>query len=419
MNRLKAVCMAVLAAYTMTSTAFASNIFSIKTSLDVTPKQNQCSLTVASGDVLEFSAEDLERRIGLATGALKGVTVTALPTPVQGALVLEGVEVEPYEFLDRNDLNKLCFVPNEAAASASLTLLPQGHDAVPTHVDITIMGNKNNPPTIENGSFSTVKNAQLRGFVTARDPDGDALSMKVIRLPKKGEVSFNGQSFLYQPFKNVTGSDSFTVCAMDPFGNYSQEALMEIKIESNRSGFRYADMANNPSEYAAIKLHEAGVYSGEKVGGNWFFHPTRQVNRGEFLVMLLAAAKLDKDLPPTVNTQLEGDSQLPMWLKPYVKAALNEGIWDASQPFRWEQIPTRAEAVSLTDRTAKITDVKAFDLKYISDVNDIPSWALPSYRDLAAYRMLDLHDNNAYPDKALTGSYAADLIWQLWKHYNR
>jgi hypothetical protein len=39
--------------------------------------------------------------------------------------------------------------------------------------------------------------------------------------------------------------------------------------------------------------------------------------------------------------------------------------------------------------------------------------------DLAAYKMLDLHDGNVYPHDALTNSYAADLTWQLYKHIYR
>ena len=42
-----------------------------------------------------------------------------------------------------------------------------------------------------------------------------------------------------------------------------------------------------------------------------------------------------------------------------------------------------------------------------------------SYRNLAAYKMLDLYQGTARPGEALTASYSADLIWQLYKHTHR
>jgi hypothetical protein len=72
----------------------------------------------------------------------------------------------------------------------------------------------------------------------------------------------------------------------------------------------------------------------------------------------------------------------------------------------------------MTDRAAKIDDVKEYPLA-MGDRDAIPDWAKPAYIDLAAYKMLDLHDGNAYPADAVTNAYAADLIWQLYKHCHR
>lgn len=415
MKAIKALFLAFLTASTMTTAAYAADIFSIRTDLSPASVQNECAISVADGEVLEFSAGDLELRMGLAPDTLRGITVTALPPQHQGVLVLQGVEVDPYQFITRDELDELCFVPGGGAVAASLTLLSQGHDGVSTRLSINVLATGNAPPSVEGASFNTMKNTSLSGYLQATDPDGDSLTIKVIRQPAKGAVTVSGQTFTYTPFQGLTGSDSFTFCAVDRFSNFSAEATVDIKIENNRSGFYYVDMSGNPSEYAAVKLNEKGVYSGQKVGNGWFFYPDRQVNRGEFLLMLLAASGLDTSLSPTVNTNLENDSALPMWLKPYVKKAIDEGIWSTTQPFSYNEIPTRAEAVVMTSKAAKIVDVKEYDLR-VTDAANIPAWALSAYKDLAAYRMLDLHDGNAYPAGALTNSYAADLIWQLYKH---
>lgn len=418
MKRLKVLCLALLTAFTMTCGVYAADPFARRTDLAAPSVLSESLISVAQGQVLTFSPRDLELRLGLESEALQGITLTNLPAESQGVLVLEGVEVEPYQFVGREEISNLCFVPNETAVAATMTMLPQGHNAVATRLTISILGAPNSAPIVESSSYSVLKNAKLAGYVTARDPDGDSIAIRVTRAPAKGEVSFVGQTFTYQPFHNMTGSDSFQFCAVDRFGNYSAEAVVDLTIENNRSGFSYLDMAGNPSEYAAVKLHENGVYSGIKVGKSWLFQPERQVDRGELLVMLLAANGMDQALSPTVNTRLPNDSTLPMWLKPYVKKAIDEEIWSSTQAFVHTEIPARAEAVVLTDRAAKISDVKDFTLT-MADAASIPEWSLHGYKDLAAYRMLDLYDGYAHPGAAVTGSYAADLTWQLWKHHNR
>ena len=144
------------------------------------------------------------------------------------------------------------------------------------------------------------------------------------------------------------------------------------------------------------------------------FYPQRQVNRLEFVMMLLAA--LEQPPIPCVNTGLEGDSFLPVWARPYVCAAIQQGII-TENTFEWDTVPTRAEAVLLTHRAAGITDVKRYNLD-VFDLEEIPQWALSSYITLGAYQMLDFYDGAAHPHAALTRERAADLIWQLYKLKN-
>jgi len=409
------LCVALL----LCSSAYAAlDIFTVPAYQPDTLGTRTCSMSVAKQEILEISARDLELRMELRQNELRGITITAIPDLTQGAFYLDGVEVEAGEALNREELDRLCFVPNESAAVASLGFVPQSTTNLPSSLIIHITPHKNSAPEIENASYSTVKNVGISGSVAATDPDGDALTLLVAQKPQKGQVTFDGGAFLYTPYKDMTGSDFFTVCAVDTCYNYSREAVLSVSIENNKTAFQYADMSGSFSEYAAIKLYEKNVLQGEKIGQSWFFHPDETVTRGEFLVMLLGVSGMDAQLSPTVNTGLANDAQLPLWLKPYVKKAVVEGIIPAGNAFVYSEIPTRAEAVLLCSNAAKIDDVKEYSLQ-ISDKEKIPSWALQSYKELAAYRMLDLHDGNAYPTGSLTKSYSADLLWQLWKHCER
>jgi hypothetical protein len=371
---------------------------------------------VASGETLDFSAADLERRLGLAQNSLTGLTLTAVPDSSHGILFLDGVEVAAYDDLSREEIDRLCFVPREGIRAAAISFLPQSAEAVAASLTIQVLSEQNHAPEVENVTLETLKNVAISGYIPVLDAEEDSITIRLVKSPKKGQLRLQGQSFTYEPFRNATGKDVFTVCAMDSAGNLSADAIITVGIENTRNAFIYADMAGNPSHYAAVKLKERGVLAGRQMGDAWFFDPADQMNRGDFLVLLLAS--IGKETEPTVNTGLPNDASLPLWLKPYVKAAMEEGIISSVQSFAYGEVPIRAEAVVMTDRAAKINDVKEYAL-HMGDRAAIPEWAVKSYRDLAAYKMLDLHDGNAHPQNALTNAYAADLAWQLYKHVYR
>lgn len=404
--------------FTLTTVVTAEDIFSVKTALTTSTARKSCGISVMSGETLDFSAEDLELRLGLEPQSLAGITMTSLPRPEQGELYINGIDVRPFEYIRRGDVDNLCFVPAEEAASARMTFIPRAKDSVTTELLINILDAGISPPKIQGGYYDTVKNVAVSGYITAADPNNGDLRIQVVERPRNGVVRFDGMAFTYTPYKDVYGEDSFAVCAVDAMSNFSKRTDVGINIEKQKTPFYYADMVDNPSAYAAIKLRENGVMSGAQIGGKHFFSPNEMTTRGELLVMLIVASGLEGSMKPTVNTGLPNDSSIPSYLKPYVKKAVDEDIWSSRQAFKHNEIPTRAEAVVLTDRFAKINDVKDFKLQ-MSDRAEIPEWALHSYKDLAAYRMLDLYDNAARPAKALTNSYSADLAWQLWKYYHK
>ena len=64
--------------------------------------------------------------------------------------------------------------------------------------------------------------------------------------------------FVYTPYENKTGKDSFTYVAVDAVGNSSDPATVKIKIEKPNTKVTYADMDGDPAHKAAIRLAEEG-----------------------------------------------------------------------------------------------------------------------------------------------------------------
>ncbi len=394
------------------------NPFAIRSVLGRSPEQKSVLVSVEAGRLLEFSAADLERRLELERGSLQGVTVTGLPDSQFGGLFIDGVEVADYEFLERSQLNKLCFAATTTVGTATINLLPKGKEESTATLNIQVLAQANRPPVLESLSLETGKNVSAYSYLTAWDPDGDPVRLQLITSPQKGEVIISGMTLVYQPWQNKTGADSFVLCAVVSKGAYSPEIAVSVSIHKDKRSFYYADMTLHPSQYAALMLHDVGVYTGEQTGGSYFFQPDLQRNRADFLVWILTAAGMADSMTPTVNTGLPGDEKIPLYYKQYVKKAMEEGLISASRAFAWQEIPTRAECVVLTARAAKIGDVKTYPLT-MADANALPDWSIKSYRDLSAYRMLDLYDGYAHPAAPLTNAYAADLCWQLYKHAHR
>ncbi|TCL42786.1 Ig-like domain-containing protein [Harryflintia acetispora] len=275
----------------------------------------------------------------------------------------------------------------------------------------------NGAPRLQGALYETIENVPVYGNLSAFDPEGDEVEILVCQPPKKGSVAFDGTSFVYTPYPGQRGEDSFSAQAMDRYGNRSNEAVAAISIRRGSGAPYFADMDRHPYEYSAIKLAQAGVLGGEQVGEHLLFYPQRQVSRGEYVVMLLAALGKDQGLTPCVNTGLQNDGAIPLWLKPYLSRAIECGIV-TEEAFDTETVPTRAEAVVLCERAAQIGDILKYNLQ-IGDRDTIPSWALESYVNLSAYGILDLYDGNAYPTQALDRGYACSLLWQLYKYVNK
>ena len=73
----------------------------------------------------------------------------------------------------------------------------------------------NRPPVARNASASTVPGQSVAIALTATDPDGDALTYRVVTQPLHGTVGLAGSSATYFPDVNFTGGDAFTFAAWD------------------------------------------------------------------------------------------------------------------------------------------------------------------------------------------------------------
>lgn len=141
-------------------------------------------------------------------------------------------------------------------------------------------------PIAENMELTTYKESSVSGALTAYDPETDVVAFEITTKPVKGEIYLEPDgTFVYTPKEGKKGRDYFGYKAIDSEGNISQEATVIIRIEKVKKPIEYKDMKNRASEYAALKLCSKGIFTGEKMGDDYYFFPEKAVTHSEFNAM--------------------------------------------------------------------------------------------------------------------------------------
>ena len=205
--------------------------------------------------------------------------------------------------------------------------------------------------------------------------EGEDLTFTVEKEPKKGTVQIDGASFTY----TVT----------DSAGRVSQPATVSVTIEKAKSGVTYADTADSTAAVAAQDLAEAGIFTGAKIGDQYYFEPDKPVSRSEFLAMVMETAG---DEPTAVTmTGFCDDAAIPTWAKAYAAAGVADGIIQGVSTaegvaFQGDEPITFNEAATVLNRVLAVEDV---DLAgWYADREAVPSWAAQAVGNMEAVSVL-------------------------------
>ena len=284
--------------------------------------------TTLSG-AITFSADDF---IVTGDGELDCLIVKQLPDTNAGMLTLGGQPIAEGDVVALPAVEALRFTPLAAptVAATSLTFTPvfsDGSSGEDVSVGLYLLTAANTAPVAEDITFTTYKNVAYTGQLSAVDPEGDLLTFQLVDKPARGAVTMpedGSNQFVYTPYENKTGKDSFTYVAIDAVGNTSQPATVTLRIEKPDTKVTYADMAGHPAYNAALTLAAEGIYVGAKLDESYFFHPDTPVSRSEFLAMAMTTVGLDA-LEGVTATGFWDDETIAVWAKPYVSSALKSG----------------------------------------------------------------------------------------------
>jgi VCBS repeat-containing protein len=339
---------------------------------------------------------------------LTGICITGLPDSAAGTVMLGSRVLQPGDILTAQQLSQMTFLPllTETDQDALVTYLPIYEDRVEkaATMTISIRGKEDLAPVAVNSALETYKNLPNEGALQVSDPEGQKLTFTVTRQPKRGTVTVREDgTFLYTPKKNKVGTDSFTYTAADPAGHVSREATVTVEILKPSTATMYTDTIGSDCRFEAEWMRNTGLFVGEQVGGASCFQPEKCVSRGEFMTMLIKTLGIEVDVDAVYTGFTD---EIPVWLKPYLAAALRCGItagWPNGQVFGANEAITGAEAAVLMQNALDLT---VTTIAGKDEETDVPTWAIAAMNAMA--------DNGIHlTTDQMTRAQAAKLLYQV------
>lgn len=372
------------------------------------------------GALVTFSEADFVSRVE-GRDTLDGIVLSELPDPALGALRLAGRSLASGDSIARDDFSLLCFVPLASGdMHTSFSFLPvfakSGIGERSVQVAVNLSATPNSAPIALDLSYETYVDLPLCAALRSVDFDGDGCSYSVVTPAVKGEVTVTTAGFRYTP-AGKSGSDTFTYIATDAFGNASSPATVTLNVRKRPLGsdVRYTDMLQSPAHYEAVKLAEAGVLTGERIGSDSFLKPQAPVTRAEFVALVTAAV----DLPvPTmaVSTGLADNDAIPTWAQPYIASAIYNGVvrgernQDGNSIFRASDTLTRAEAAAILTRAVNLPAAEST----VRFTDEVPAWASEALEAASSAGVLPTFaDGTARAEQAVTREDAVRMLYAL------
>lgn len=366
-------------------------------------------------DVFCFSPADFSAEYSTEAG---GILLTGVPDPAMGQLMLGNRRLAAGDALTAQQVNGMTFVPTGSLeGDAVISCIGHGADGRLTESEMTLKigSDKNEAPVAEDSEFTTYKNIPGTVSLSVSDPEGDPLTVTIVKGPKRGDIAVaKDGTVTYTPEKNKVGKDAFTYTVTDSAGNTSEEATVRIIIEKPSDKQTYGDLQDHPALLAATWLREKGIYSGETVSGQLLFQPDKPLSRGEFIAMCVGLTGLNEDAEP-LRTGFADEASTPQWLSPYVSTALRCGYisgipTEQGLVFMADDSITQAQAAKIVSSLLALPETNS-ETVMAEDAPAIPAWASGAARALSEAELYTVSDANA----PLTRGDAAMLLYDVWQ----
>ncbi len=281
--------------------------------------------TCSSNEDIYFTKSDFTNALGI--DDFSQITITSLPDVSNGTLKFGNMDAFSGQIITSQGIEYLRFSPSSSSEACSFTFSIDSKNDVKCMM--YVINEKNTAPTGESFKINTICNIPIFSSMRGSDNENDELEYIIVSYPENGILQVKDVAtgaFKYTPCEKFTGTDSFTYRVTDKYGNISDISTVTVKTEKNTANTVYADMADSPAAYAAMKLAEAGILVGEKIAENMYFSPNEDVKRSDFTVMAMKCANYSPNVYTHTDTGFNDDGEIPKSSKGYIVTAIKLGV---------------------------------------------------------------------------------------------
>ncbi|MBQ3038373.1 MAG: S-layer homology domain-containing protein [Clostridia bacterium] len=250
-------------------------------------------------------------------------------------------------------------------------------------------------------------------------------SIEIVKKPQMGEVEVVGEKFVYTPFRDRVGEDSFSYKIISG-GISSNISTVSVFVSSNAdtaptTDFTYADTIGRECDYAVVKLLEMDIIKGERVGNEYYFYPDASVNRASALIYVNTAFDIEKTTVNENEVNIFDDCDFlsyPIRKNAYIahKARIINGVQENGAMYLYPmQNVTKAEFICMLDRALGAKTNSDIELKF-PDKTNIPDYAEICVKNLVSRGILTNSKNTPLePDRELKKEEMALMLYKAVK----
>lgn len=307
----------------------------------------KCGIT---GTAVTFTGDDFEKTTGK---KITYIVITSLPAESAGRLTLHGKDITEGQTIPASSISYLTFTPaseNLASTSFSFRAGASGWTETDIPCIITMQANVNVSPIAGDEEIETFENIPVIHTLAIADPNGDALTVNIVSYPKHGTLKVNENGVAeYTPEDSYTGKDTFSYIVTDKYGMDSEEATVEVNVNKNSRNIVFADMAGSDAYACAVMMSQSEIMTYSLRDGEYYFSPTEKVTKIDYLVMLITAMGMEKQVTACEDTLFDDDGILTPTAKGYLALALQKEIVNLGKgKFEPTAYITRGEAEEMT-----------------------------------------------------------------------
>lgn len=369
--------------------------------------------TGLKGHKMTFTDGDFKSALCLSD--FNTLTVTSIPTSLEGTLLLGGRRVSEGKEIQRKNIGGLVFVPaSKSVGECSFKFKIDGGAEI--ECTMKFIDKVNYAPNLD--SIPTVKTQRditVYSSLSGTDPEGDELEYIIVSYPLSGRVCIlDGGKFCYTPDSDYTGEDKFTYVVRDSFGNYSEPSTVKIEVMNRMCDTVYVDMEDRSEYNAAVAMTAMGIMGGKILGDDIYFSPDEELSRAEFVALAMKVTGIRADSSLSAS-YFDDDSDIPTSLKPYIATAqriglVNGDFTDGKLLFAPNESITKYEAAKIL-ATLIGADGEGEESVFATD-EDIPLWARSGVSAMCMLGVFDAEEAEK-SSETVTRASAAEYFYRI------